>query len=190
MPKKILKYTIIILAAWVVLHVIIMFSVGMNDDVQNAGSILIFGNKVETDGRVSARLKSRLDTGIELYRQGNAPLIIVSGGLGKEGYDEALVMKNYLVSHDIPAENIIEDPLGINTHETAKKVSEIVKNTDIDGVIIVTQYYHVLRAKLALKRFGVAPVYSAHARMFPELRDIYSISREIVAYYVYLLKAY
>ena len=54
--------------------------------------------------------------------------------------------------------------------------------------MVVSQYFHVPRMRLALERAGVTPVYSAHAQYF-ELRDVYSIAREVVGYGVYLLRA-
>lgn len=46
---------------------------------------------------------------------------------------------------------------------------------------------HYFGTRLALGRFGVSPVYSAHARFF-ELRDIYSIPREVAGYLVYSVR--
>ena len=60
----------------------------------------------------------------------------------------------------------------------------------LTSVIAVSQYYHVTRTKLALRKFGVRSVYGAHARMGPELRDPYSLLREIVGYYYYLVRSY
>lgn len=45
-----------------------------------------------------------------------------------------------------------------------------------------------LGALLAMRRMGITPVYSAHARYF-ELRDLYSTAREVVGYPAYLLGA-
>jgi len=188
--KKVLKYTLIFFAVWFSLHVLIILVVGLNDKVYEADVILIFGNKVETNGQVSKRLKSRLDEGVELFKQGKAPLIIVSGGFGKEGFDEAIVMKEYLLEQGVPKKAIIEDQNGINTYQTAKNLVEIAKDKNIESLIIVTQYYHVLRAKLAIKRYGFNSIYSSHAKMIPELRDLYSIPREVIGYYFYLFKDY
>src|SRR3712207_7177756 len=44
---------------------------------------------------------------------------------------------------------------------------------------------HISRTRLAAKSFGISPVYTAHASYF-ELRDLYSIVREVVGYGEYL----
>jgi uncharacterized SAM-binding protein YcdF (DUF218 family) len=190
MVKKILKYIVIFFAVWMLIHAAVVIVDGLTDEIAPADVILIFGNKVRTDGTPSKELQSRLDEGVELYNQGIAPLVIVSGGLGKEGYQEAEVMEKYLVAKGIPENNIVEDGDGNNSYLTAKNLKSIANDRGIKKVIIVSQYYHILRAKLALSKFGFATVYSAHAKKWPGLRDLYSIPREIAGYYVYLFKNY
>src|SRR5262245_47660290 len=61
--------------------------VGLHEEIGKADVALVLGSKVELDGTPSARLRARLDRTLELYRAGNFPKIITSGGLGKEGFD-------------------------------------------------------------------------------------------------------
>ncbi|PLX28479.1 hypothetical protein C0581_01885 [Candidatus Parcubacteria bacterium] len=188
--KKIFKYTLFALFVWLFVHTIVLLAVGLSSNTKKTDVILILGNKVEVDGTPSKRLKSRLDTGAELYHKKQAPLIIVSGGLGKEVYDEAKTMKEYLISKDIPSSNIIVDDEGNNTYMTAMNYKSIARQRKLKSVTVVSQYYHLLRTKMTLKKFGIDHVYTSKAQMFPELRDFYSIPREIVGYYSYLLKDY
>lgn len=188
--KKIALYILVFFTVWTLIHLSVMLVVGLNSKVKNADAILIFGNTVEISGEPSERLRSRLDKGIELFNQNMAQRIIVSGGFGKEGFDEALVMKKYLIKNGIPEDVIIVDQNGINTYQTAKNITQIKKDEKISSIIVVSQYYHLLRAKLTLNKFGFNTVYLSHADMFPELRDFYSIPREIIGYYFYLFKSY
>jgi vancomycin permeability regulator SanA len=162
---------------------------GLHDDIGHADVAVVFGNKVEHDGIPSARLRARLDRTLELYREGWFRLVVVSGGLGKEGFDEAIVMKDYLVSRGIAPEGLIVDSAGETTCATARNVVRILRERNLHSVLVVSQYFHVPRAKLALRRFGVRPVYSAHARFY-ELRDIYSTIREVFAYARYVFRRY
>lgn len=188
--KKITIYFLVFFAVWFTIHLLMILIVGLTDEIHESDAILIFGNKVETNGEPSERLKSRLDEGINLFTQNKAPLIIVSGGFGKEGFDEAIVMREYLIKHDVPESAIVLDQNGNNTYQTAKNLVVIKKDKNIKMVIIVSQYYHLLRAGLALNKFGFETVYLSHAKMVPELRDLYSIPREIIGYYFYLFKNY
>ena len=168
--------------------VALVFS-GLHDEIGRADVALVLGSKVELDGTPSPRLRARLDRTVELYRAGWFPLIIASGGTGKEGFDEAVVMRDYLVAHGVPSESVLVDSKGDTTYASARYTAEIVRERKITSVFVVTQYFHIPRARLALKRFGIATVYSAHAHWF-EWRDIYSSPRELAGYGHYLFRRY
>ncbi len=187
--KKVLKYGLLVFILWFCIHSIAIVIDGLTDEISKTDVVVIFGNKVEANGQPSKRLKSRLDKGIELYENKNAKKIIVSGGIGKEGFDEGLIMKLYLTKNNIPEKDVITDNKGVNTYMTAKNVKEIMEKNNFSSVTLVTQYYHISRSELAFKKFGIENVYSVHANIF-ELRDPYSISREFLAYYKYLFRTY
>lgn len=108
--------------------------------------------------------------------------------VGKEGFDEAKVMKSYLIDKGIPEVKIIEDNNGYNSYMTARNTSKIMDELELDSVMVITQYFHVSRTKLAFRKMDIKEVYSAHAKIIFEFRDIYSIIREFPAYYKYLFK--
>jgi vancomycin permeability regulator SanA len=176
-----------LLPAVCLLAVIMIAVSGLNDKVGKADIALVLGNKVETNGTPSRRLRARLDKTLELYFAGYFTTIIVSGGIGKEGYDEAKVMRDYLVANGISLENIIMDNRGINTLASAKNTLEILSKRKLNSVFIVSQYFHLPRARLALRNYGVSVIYSAHANFF-EVRDIYSLLREVVGYVDYAFR--
>lgn len=163
-------------AAWV----IVLAMSGLRDDLERTDVAVVLGSEVRADGRPSSRLAARLDKGGELYRRGLCSTIVVSGGVGASGHDEAAVMRDYLVRCGIPADQIVTDSAGINTSATARNVSELMRERGWTSVTVVTQYFHVPRTKWAFRRCGVARVCSAHAAYF-ELRDLYSTVREAVA---------
>ena len=185
---KIIKPILIVLSIWVAIHLCVLLYVGLFSEVKKSDAILILGNTVETSGIPSMRLKGRLDKGIELYQNNLAPIIIVSGGYGIEGFNEAIVMKNYLVEHGVKTENIIVDENGNTTYLTTRNLIPIAKEKNIKSVIVVSQYYHLLRAKRAVEMVGIKEVYVSPGNSPFEIRDFYSIPREIIAYYYYLLR--
>lgn len=162
---------------------------GLADEIAPADVGVVLGNAVELDGRPSARLEARLDKAIELYRRGLFPRTIVSGAVGKEGHDEAEFMRAYLVEKGVPPESIIADREGATTYLTARNASRIMTERGWKSALVVSQYFHLSRVRLALERFGVSDVRSAHAERF-EMRDLYSIPREVVAYCVYSFRSY
>jgi uncharacterized SAM-binding protein YcdF (DUF218 family) len=157
---------------------------GLHDVVRPADAILVLGSKVKSGGMVSNTLKGRLDQGYALYRSGFSQRIIVSGGLGKEGYCEAKVMADYLERLGVPQRHILVDENGRNTWQSALNF----KGMNFRSVILVSSYWHLTRAKLAFRRLGVPEVYASHARMRPQLRELYSIPREVIAFYFYLIR--
>lgn len=185
---KIIKPILIVLSIWVTIHLCGLLYVGLFSEVKKSDAILILGNTVETSGIPSMRLKGRLDKGIELYQNNLAPIIIVSGGYGIEGFNEAIVMKNYLVEHGVKTENIIVDENGNTTYLTTRNLVPIAKEKNIKSIIVVSQYYHLLRAKRAVEMVGISEVYVSAGNSPFEIRDFYSIPREIIAYYYYLLR--
>ena len=98
---------------------------GLRDDIQAADVAIVPGNTVEKDGHPSARLRARLDQTVALYRQGLFPDVIVSGGVGSEGFNEAEVMKSYLVENGVPAGRIHVDSGGATSYLTARNAARI-----------------------------------------------------------------
>lgn len=161
---------------------------GMRDSVIETDVIVVLGNKVELDGSPSERLKSRLDKAFEMYNQFNQP-IVVSGGLGQEGFEEAFVMKEYLISRGVPADLVITDTKGVDTFSTAQSMRAIMADRNFESVTVVSNYYHISRSKLALRNFGIRNISSAHADYY-EIRDVYSLAREVIGYLYYLVREY
>jgi uncharacterized SAM-binding protein YcdF (DUF218 family) len=128
-----------------------------------------------------------LDAAVVLFRKEHFQTILVSGATGKEGVPEGTAMKRYLVASGIPDSAVIVDDQGVDTYASAQNTAAMLQSRQWKSVFVITQFYHVPRSKLALSKFGISPIYHAHARYF-EARDIYSIMREIPAYLSYLLR--
>lgn len=130
-----------------------------------------------------------MDKAIELYRKGMFPFVIVSGSIDGYGWDQAAVMKHYLVARGVPEDKIWADNAAVNTYNTGKNTAGFMAANGMKSALVVTQYFHVPRSRLALERFGVSPVYSAHADYF-SLRDFCSVPRDAIGYGYYWLRSY
>lgn len=157
---------------------------GLIDHVESADAIVVLGSTVSADGTPSPRLQARLDSALDVYRRNSAPLIIVSGGLGKEGHDEAAAMAKYLVERGVPPSAVLADGAGNTTQATATNVARIARTRKLGCVLVASQYFHLPRARLALERAGVCVAGTVHARYF-EARDAYSLAREVVGFAAY-----
>ena len=165
---------------------LVILWVGFSDNIHQSDVAVILGNQVNRHGLPTPRLAARLNKGIELYQQGCFKHIIVSGGTEKNGFNEADVMKNYLLAHHIPASVIIKDRYAKNTWQTAVNTKHIMAQQSYKNIIVISQYFHIARTELAFTRCGISPIYHAHANIF-ESRYLYSIPREVVGIYYYFL---
>lgn len=181
MHLKILSFLCFILFLCVL--AIYVDSYGKQGFVANVG--VVFGNKVDLNGKPSKRLEARLLASLDLYKRNQIEKILVSGGIGVEGFDEAKVMEAYLASNGIPSIDILVDSNGSNTHNTAINALAMVgQNT---SVVAISQRYHLSRAKLSLRNAGFNNVYG-FAPDFHEVRDVYSYVREVPAWLKYWAK--
>ena len=114
--------------------------------------ILILGCKVRSNGQPSPMLKDRLDRGIELYRSGASPVILMSGDNGSKTYDEVSAMERYALEEGIPQNGIFKDHAGFSTYESMYRAKAIF---GAERILVVTQKYHQYRSLYIAKRLGL-----------------------------------
>ena len=153
---------------------------GLADHVEPADAAVVPGNTVYPDGTPSDRLKGRLDAALALFQAGHCRLVVVSGGTGVEGVDEAEAMKRYLVGRGVPPDRVLQDSLGSNTAATARNAALALRARGMTRVLAVSQFFHVPRLRHLLAAEGLNVVGQAHARYF-ESRDVYAVLREVAA---------
>ncbi|MEG0759196.1 MAG: ElyC/SanA/YdcF family protein [Raoultibacter sp.] len=122
------------------------------DDPQ---AVLVLGASVLADGTPSNILQDRLDVGIELYKAGVAPKLIMSGDNGTESYNEVLAMKNYAISKGVPSEDIFCDHAGFSTYESMYRAQHVF---GVERLVVVTQTYHLYRALYVANEIGIDAV--------------------------------
>lgn len=186
MMKKYIKWCSVFLILWFFIHSIVISIDGLSSTKSKADIGVVLGNKVNEDGSLSIRLKKRLDCSLKLYQAKQIKRIIVSGGLGKEGFYEGTKMKAYLINCNVPDSVIIIDNKGNNTLATVENTLQLKDSLKFSSVIVISQYYHVTRTKMLFRKKGFHQVESASPYFF-EWRDFYSIFREFFAYYLEIL---
>lgn len=167
----------------------LILSYGFSDKLDSSDVCVVLGNQVLPDGTPSRTLKSRLDRAVEVYSLGLCKRVIVSGGIDMNGFDEALVMKQYLMEKgNIPGEKIIPDNTGTNTRNTARFCKKYFSETNTRSAMLVTSYSHIFRTRLSFAFEGLDVTGHAHGKYFFEARNFYSVFREVIGIYYYLLK--
>lgn len=178
-----LKYFFLFSGCWFLIHSIYITIDGLNDKNKTADIAIVFGNKINKNGSPSDRLKARLNQCIKIYKERRVKRILVSGGLGIEGFWEGEKMKKYLIENEIPSEFIIVDNYGNDTEKTVETSVRIIDSLHYNKAISVSQFYHQTRIKKLFKENSFYNIESSSPKYF-EMRDFYSVFREFFAYYL------
>ena len=65
-------------------------------------------------------------------------------------------MRDYLIGRGVPADRIVADSAGVDTWATARHASAYMREHGYARALAVTQYFHVPRTMLALRRHGMS----------------------------------
>jgi uncharacterized SAM-binding protein YcdF (DUF218 family) len=122
------------------------------DQRRPADAIVVLG-AAQYNGRPSPVLRARLDHAIVLYREGYAPLIVVTGGVGRgDTTSEATVGQRYLVAREVPADDVVVQPVGRSTRTSMTAVGSYLRERGLRRVLLVSDPFHMFRLRLEARR--------------------------------------
>lgn len=126
-------------------------------------------------------LKSRIDKGIEVYKNNPGSRLIFSGGQGAdEVISESEAMARYALDSGVEADDIIKEDRSKNTEENIRFSSALMEGED-RSFAIVTNSYHVMRALMIAKRLRLKCIgYGARTRLYFSLN---AFLREYAGYF-------
>lgn len=125
------------------------------DDPQQADVIIVLG-AAEYRGKPSPVLQGRLNHALLLYLKGLAPYVMTTGGAGGDPrFTEAEVGRAYLTQHGVPSEAILVEPEGATTGQSLTTAAEIMRRMNLRSCIVVSDGYHIFRAKRMLQFRGM-----------------------------------
>ncbi|MEO3946666.1 YdcF family protein [Gorillibacterium sp. CAU 1737] len=130
----------------------------------------------------SASLKARLNEGMDYLNRYPSTQVVVTGGQGfGEAITEAEAMKRYLVAGGIDPERILLEERATSTMENFRYSKELLetRGSDEKRVMIVTNDFHMFRAKLLARRNGFEPL--GIVSVTPRSVSINSYVRECLA---------
>lgn len=159
------------------------------DQSNPADAIVVFG-AAEYVGRPSPVFRARLDHAYDLFQQGLAPLIITTGGAGNDPkFSEGQVGRDYLSKRGVPDVNLIAETQGTDTEHSARRVAVIMEANDLKSALVVSDAYHLYRAKRMLEAEGIVVQTSPRPDSIPKtLPGRWSAAlREAVSYLMYRL---
>ena len=122
-------------------------------------AIVVLGCKVGADGHAMPALARRAREGARLWREGRAPLLVLTGGVGTHPPSEARASRALALAAGVPDEAIVLEERSTSTDENARFAREAFAG---DRVLVVTDGFHAVRARRVFLRsfreVDVAPV--------------------------------
>jgi len=115
--------------------------------------VLGYGPPVDKDGEPVDELARRVEKAVELYHDGLAPAMIMTGGNTYRDYYESSVMKELAVSLGVPADAVVEERQAMDTIGNARYSAGLMRERGWESCIVVSSPYHLKRA---LKLFEAA----------------------------------
>ena len=148
---------------------------GNLDETRPVDAIVVMG-AAQYDGTPSPVFASRLDHAIRLYRDGEAPFLIVTGG-GREGdrTTEAAAARAYALARGVPETAILAEDRGRSTLESLEAVAGILRAHGLRSALFVSDRTHMLRVlrmskDLEIQAFGSpTPTSPTDASLGPRL---------------------
>jgi uncharacterized SAM-binding protein YcdF (DUF218 family) len=132
-----------------------VWNTGRSDDRQPVDAIVVLG-AAQYDGRPSPQLQARLDHALKIWNLNLASYIVVTGGkqVGVR-FTEAAAARKFFESKGVFSDLIFEENTGKTTYASLLAVSQVASEQKITQVVIVSDPFHQLRAKLIAQEVGL-----------------------------------
>src|SRR5262249_58986518 len=115
---------------------------------------VVLGGSVSPSGMLGQESLRRPNRGIELYRRGLAPVLVLLGGSSEGGPTEAEGRAAQARLHGVPAAAILTDTRAHTTREEATRVRALLEPRQARTVLLVTNAGHLARARPLFERAG------------------------------------
>ncbi len=125
------------------------------DQARPVDAIVVLGT-TQYNGRPSPTLRARLDRALLAYEDGNAPLVVTTGGK-QEGdqFTEAEAGRDYLAERGVPESAILMETGGSDSWQSMRAVAAILEQRSLDRVLLVSDGFHLFRLKLMARDLGL-----------------------------------
>jgi uncharacterized SAM-binding protein YcdF (DUF218 family) len=144
-------------------------------------AIIVAGCGVLHDRRPSTELARRIERAAGLYFEGRAPRVLFTGGIDRgRTRSEARVAAAWAHAHfAIPADAMLLEERSESTEENAVYARALLPNAR--RVVVVTDAYHVFRARRVFARFfeyveGAASIGTRASRVRGALREVFAVA--------------
>ena len=152
-----------------------------HDGARKSDAIIVLG-AAQYNGRPSPVLKDRLDHALELYREGYAAHVVLTGGR-QEGdrFTEATTGYNYLRAAGVPDEALLKEVDGTSTWESLAASARFLVQRHLTRVLLVTDGYHAKRVEAIADDLGLDAAVSPSRNRLSFFGELKQLGRETVA---------
>ena len=113
---------------------------------------IILGAGLRRDGRPTAVLRDRVETGVQLYFSGKVDKLLMSGDNQVVEYNEPEAMRQHALDLGVPDQDIVLDYAGRRTYDTCYRAKSIF---GLESALLVTQKFHLPRALFLCNVLGI-----------------------------------
>ena len=164
---------------------------GAHDDVEgDPGVMIVLGCQVREDGP-SVLLRDRLEEALAYWEDHPDITIVVSGGQGpNEPTTEARAMADYLMEGGVAEDQLLLEGDSHNTNQNLRGSLAVLEEAGIDpsdGVILVSNGFHLTRARMLAERIGyenvsvlAAPTSHLPSRLHMYIREPIALVKSFV----------
>lgn len=143
-----------------------IYEQGQRDERPAADAIVVMG-AAQYDGTPSPLFAARLDHAVNLFLDGVAPRLIVTGGKAEgDRTTEAASGRDYAIAHGVPADAIQIEDRSRTTLETIRGVAALMADDGITSAVFVSDRSHMLRVLRMASDVGIQ-AYGSPTRTSP-----------------------
>ena len=158
---------------WLAMVALAIWSYADKSDSQKADAIVLLGASV-AGTEPTPVFAARIDHAIELYRQGRAPLLVLTGGIGPgDAVSEAQAAQQYMLARGIPASAMQLDAESRTTAQNLRNAKPLLASAQAQRVLLVSDPLHMRRAVVLARRMQL----DAHPSPTPTTRYMGIVSK-------------
>jgi len=136
---------VLALVGYLVLTFVQVLSASRDDDRVRSDAIVVLG-AAQYDGTPSPVLRQRLDHALDLYRDGVAGRIVLTGGKqAGDRFTEAYAGYRYLTGRGVPGDDLLVVTDGSSTWDSLRAAERVLRREGLDRVTLVSDSYHSSR---------------------------------------------
>jgi len=153
--RRIILILTLLLATYTGLQLWDIHRVGYLSRHRSANCAIVLGAAAWHD-KPSPVLRERLNHGIDLFKDGKAEALLLTGGYGKGAdYAESAVGLDYCLEQGVPREKIAAEDESLSTLDNLKEARKVMDEKGWSTALLVSDPWHLKRARRMASDLGI-----------------------------------